>query len=97
MSLSIQKAQAGAAIMVQVVPRASKDEVAGLQGAAIKIRLAAPPVDGAANDALVKFLAKALRVRTSDIEIIAGHTSRKKLVSIIGLTPDEVQNRLLPE
>lgn len=93
--LSVRDAQSGAAIIIQVQPRASKDEVAGLQGDAIKIRLTAPPVDGAANEALVKFLAKTLGVRPADVEIVAGHSSRRKVVSIVGLTPAQVQDRLL--
>jgi hypothetical protein len=93
--MTIRKAEGGAAIIVLVVPRARKDEVVGMQGDAVKIRLTAPPVEGAANEALVKFLAKQLNVRQNAIEIIAGHSSRQKLVSIVGLSPAEVTQRLL--
>jgi uncharacterized protein len=90
------RGEGGAAIMVTVVPRASKDEVAGMQGDAIKVRLTAPPVDGAANEALIKFLSKCLGVRQSAIEIVAGHSSHQKLVSIVGLSPAEVTAKLFP-
>jgi uncharacterized protein len=90
------KGEGGAAIMISVVPRAGKDEIAGLEGDVIKVRLTAPPVDGAANDALIKFLSKRLDVRPSAIEILAGHSSRRKLVSILGLSPAEVTARLFP-
>ena len=94
--LTVKKAEGGTAIVVQVVPRASKDEVVGVQGDIIKVRLTAAPVDGAANEALVKFLAKRLDIRPSSLEIVVGHTSRQKVVSIIGLSPDDVMQRLLP-
>jgi len=94
--LTVKKAEGGTAIVVHVVPRASKDEVVGVQGDVIKVRLTAAPVDGAANEALVKFLAKRLDIRPSALEIVVGHTSRRKVVSIIGLSPDDVMQRLLP-
>jgi uncharacterized protein len=93
---TLGQADAGAAIVVTVTPRAGKDEIAGMQGDVIKVRLTAPPVDGAANEALVKFLAKCLNVRPSAVEIVAGHSSRQKLVSIVGLSPAEVTARLFP-
>ncbi len=95
-NLDLGKGEGGAAIMVTVVPRASKDEIAGMQGDSIKVRLTAPPVDGAANDALIKFLSKRLGVRQSAVEIVAGRSSRQKLVSIVGLSPAEVTARLFP-
>jgi uncharacterized protein len=93
-NLALGRGEGGAAIMVTVVPRASKDEIAGMQGDSIRVRLTAPPVDGAANDALIKFLSKCLGVRQSAIEIVAGHSSRHKLISILGLSPAEVTARL---
>jgi uncharacterized protein len=95
-NLTLRNAESGAAIVVMVTPRAGKDEITGMQGDAIKIRLAAAPVDGGANEALVKFLAKCLDLRQNAIEIVAGHSSRKKLVSIVGLSPAEVTARLFP-
>jgi len=69
-----------------VQPRASRDEVSGVHGDALKIRLAAPPVDGAANDALVNFLAALFAVPRRSVRILAGESSRSKLIEIDGVT-----------
>ena len=90
----ITSAVGGAAFAVRVVPRAKKNEVVGVQGNVLKVRLVAPPVEGAANEALIKLLAKRLGVRCSQVEIVAGRRSRAKMVSVIGLTPAEVEARL---
>jgi hypothetical protein len=93
--LKITDAKQGAAFTVRVVPRASKNEIAGRMGDTIKVRLTAPPVEGKANKALIAFLSEQLRVRKSQIEIVAGETSRNKLISVVGLSPLEVEERLL--
>jgi uncharacterized protein (TIGR00251 family) len=90
----ISKAEGGAAFPVRVVPRASKNEISGRQGEAVKIRLTAPPVEGAANEALVDFLSEILGVRKSQIEILSGHASRDKIVCVVGMMPLEVEARL---
>ena len=90
----ISSAEGGAAFPVRVVPRASKNEISGRQGEAVKIRLAAPPVEGAANQALIDFLAEILEVRKRQIEILSGHASRDKLVCVVGLMPHEIETRL---
>lgn len=72
----------GIRLSIRVVPRASRTEVAGLHGDALKIRLHAPPVDGAANKALIEFLADALKVPRSSIQITRGHTGRSKEIQI---------------
>ena len=82
-------------IVVHVVPRARKTEVAGRYGDAIRMRLAAPPVDGAANEELVRFLAARLGVPRSAISIARGVTARRKTVAIAGLTGDAVVRTLL--
>ena len=69
-------------IKIYIQPGASKNEIAGKHGDAIKIRLTAPPVEGRANEALVDFLAKEYKVPKSQITIIRGHKSRQKLVKI---------------
>lgn len=76
---------------VHVQPRASRSEVVGLHGAALKVRLLAPPVDGAANDALVDLLATLLDVPRRDVRIVHGATSREKVVEIQGTTADAVR------
>src|SRR5256885_126552 len=81
----------GAAITVKVQPRARKTELAGLMAdGTLKIRVAAPPVDGAANKALIEFLAQALNLPKSQIDIIAGETSERKLISLLGISPEAV-------
>ncbi len=85
-----------AVLAVQVTPRAKKNEVAGWQGEVLRVRLTAPPVEGAANAALVAFLAEALGVRKSQVELVAGQTSRHKRVRIAGLTLAAVKERLAP-
>jgi uncharacterized protein (TIGR00251 family) len=67
---------------VLVVPRASRSEIVGEHNTALRVRLAAPPVDGAANEELIRVLAQAFGVRKSAVEITAGHTSKRKEVRI---------------
>ncbi len=83
-----------ALLAVHVQPRASRTEVAGWHGDAVKIRLAAPPVDGAANAALVAFLAERLGLPRSAITVVAGTTARRKRVAIGGRSLDEVLTAL---
>jgi hypothetical protein len=80
---------------VQVVPRASRSEIVGEHNGALRVRIAAPPVDGAANDELVRTLARALGVKRGAIEITAGQTSKTKQVRVTGATAPALQN-LLP-
>jgi uncharacterized protein (TIGR00251 family) len=79
---------------VRAVPRASKDELAGLMGDALKIRIQAPPVEGKANAYLVKFLSKHWKIPRSRIEILSGETGRNKRLRIINPT-DEIRAELL--
>ena len=79
-SLSVRRNPEGIVFKVFVQPKASKNMIVGLHGDALKIKLTAPPVDNAANLMCVKFLAKALNVTKSSLDIIAGHTSRNKQV-----------------
>jgi len=78
-------------VSVHVQPRASRSEIVGLHGAALKVRLHAPPVDGAANEALVMLLATRLGVPTRAVRIVAGGTSRAKTVEIDGTTEAAVR------
>jgi uncharacterized protein (TIGR00251 family) len=77
---------------VRVQPRASTTELAGAYGDALKIRLAAPPVDGAANEALVIFLAQIFSVSRYDVRILAGEGGRSKLIEIRGITERNVRD-----
>ena len=76
---------------VHVQPRASRTELAGVHGTALKVRLHAPPVDGAANEELVKFLAESLGVARRAVRIVSGQTSRSKVVEIEGVSVVSVQ------
>ena len=79
---------------MHVQPRASRTGLAGRHGDALKIRLSAPPVDGAANEALVRFLAHRLEVPRSAVRLEAGATGRSKLVSVTGVTLEAALQRL---
>lgn len=81
-------------VTVHVLPRASREEVAGLFGDAVRVRLTAPPLDNRANEALVRFLAAALGVSRSRVEIIAGKRGRKKVVRVTGMSRDDIFRRL---
>jgi uncharacterized protein (TIGR00251 family) len=81
---------------VHVQPRAARSEIAGLHGAALKVRLQAPPVDGAANEALVRLLADRLGVPRRSVQVVAGATSRAKMVEIEGTTADAVRALVAP-
>ena len=93
--LKITEAGDGVTFAVRVVPRSSKSEITGIHGDALKIRLTAPPVEGRANEALIAFLAKRLGVRKSQVEIVAGATSRRKAIRVMGVSLQEVEERLL--
>lgn len=71
---------------VRVVPRASRSEVVGEHDGALRVRIAAPPVDGAANEELVRLLARKLRIPRSAIEITGGQTSKLKVIVVTGVT-----------
>jgi uncharacterized protein len=77
---------------VRVQPRASRSEVVGIHGDALKVRLTAPPVEGAANDQLVELLAKVFRVARREVRIVAGGSSRSKIVEIDGITEHDVEH-----
>ena len=69
-------------LRVRVQPKASRDEISGLQGDALKVRITAPPVDGKANAHLIKFLAKQFGVAKSSITLISGESGRDKRLRI---------------
>ena len=69
---------------VYVLPQSSKTEIVGMHGGALKIKLKAPPVDGAANEELIKFLAEKLRIPKKNIKILKGQNQKRKIISISG-------------
>jgi uncharacterized protein (TIGR00251 family) len=79
---------------VRVVPRAGRTAIAGTRGEALLVRLAASPVDGAANDALLSYLADVFDRPKRDVTLVSGHSSRDKRVAIAGLTETQVATRL---
>jgi hypothetical protein len=90
--IRVSEADGRVRFAVRVQPRASRTEVAGVHGDALKVRLQAPPVDGAANAALVIFLAETFAVSRSDVRILAGDNARSKIVEIAGVAADAVRN-----
>ncbi|MDQ7030600.1 MAG: DUF167 domain-containing protein [Ardenticatenia bacterium] len=86
----------GVLIRVHVQPRARRSEVVGIVGDAIKIRVAAPPHRGRANEALVNFLAHLLGVSRHDVAVVRGQTSRRKRIIVRGITLEDVKARLSP-
>ncbi len=77
-------------LSLHIQPGAKKTEIAGLHGNTLKIRLAAPPVDGKANECLVAFLAKELEVPQAQVELASGATSRRKRLRIIGASAEAI-------
>ncbi|MBQ7252406.1 MAG: DUF167 domain-containing protein [Kiritimatiellae bacterium] len=86
---------AGTKVAVRVVPRASRTKIDGLLDGALKIRLAAPPVDGAANAAARDFLAEAAGLRRSEVVLLSGEKSRNKTFLLRGLPPEQARQKLL--
>lgn len=83
-------------ITIHVQPRASRTELAGEHGDAIKLRVAAPPVEGEANREVCRFLARLLSVAPSAVEVVSGESARRKVVEIQGSTAEAVRLKLLP-
>jgi uncharacterized protein (TIGR00251 family) len=81
-------------LKIHLHPRASRDEIVGLHGDALKVRITAPPLEGKANKALKRFIAKKLNLPSSQVEIIAGQHSREKLLQITGISRVEVEKAL---
>ena len=84
----------GAVLNLRIVPRAAKNAIQGEHGDALKIRLCAPPVDGAANAALVEFLAETFALPRARVQLLSGATSRTKRVLLAGMVADEIRTKL---
>jgi uncharacterized protein (TIGR00251 family) len=82
-------------IAVRVTPRAARTEIAGVRGGRLVVRVTAPPLEGRANDALRRLLAKATGVAASRVEVVGGERGRDKLVRIEGLALNEARRALL--
>ena len=95
--LEVQERDGAAIFPVRVQPRASKDEIAGEMGGALKVRLCAPAVEDRANEALVEFLAQLLKTPKSAVRILSGDRSRTKRIEIRGVTPQQIHALLVQE
>ena len=95
--LDIQERNGAVVFSVRVQPRASKDEIAGEIGGALKVRLQAPAVEGRANEALIELLAQLLKTPKSAVRILSGDRSRTKRIEIGGVTGRQIQALLVVE
>lgn len=86
----------GVMITVRVQPRASRNGIVGVLGDALKVRLTAPPVDGAANEALIDLLRSTFRIPAAAITIVSGTSSRTKVVELAGVTEERVRQLVQP-
>jgi len=91
---SITEANGGVTFSVRVVPRSSRNQIVGVEGGELKIKLTAPPVEGAANSALIEFVAKWLSVRRSAVSIVSGDKARSKLVRVSGVTREQMLRKV---
>jgi len=89
-SWKIMETNDGVQFKLKIQPRASKNEVSCLQGDALKVRLTAPPVDGAANNACIDFIARLLGVPKKTVKIVSGHTNPHKMIEVEGISKADV-------
>lgn len=93
---NLHDGKAGAAITVRVIPRANSNKISEiLDDGTVKVHLTVVPSDEAGNQALLAFLAEVLRVRISQLEIVAGSTGNDKLITITDMDKDTVQDRII--
>lgn len=93
--MDVQEHQDGVTIRIRVQPRASKNRIVGPFGDALKVAVTAPAVDGAANEAVIEFLAAKINTSRNQVAIVTGHTSRTKLVKFFGISKDELMQKLV--
>ena len=92
----IRASPTGTRIDVRVIPRARKDAIEGLRDGRLLVRISAPPVDRAANEAVIALLARVLEVPRRAVRIASGETARNKVVDIAGMTLDVAMTRIRP-
>lgn len=88
----IQETSKGVIFKAAIQPGSSRNEIVGLKGDALKIKITAPPVEGAANKMCVEFLAKTLKVRKSDVQIIRGQSNRSKKLLVRSATREKIES-----
>ena len=84
------------ALKIRLTPRGSRNEILGWEGDTLRVKITAPPVEGAANKACVEFLAGRLGIKRAQVSIISGEKSRDKTLSIIGLSDDDIRRIFAP-
>jgi hypothetical protein len=89
--IPIQESSEGATFAVKVHPRAKKNAITGEVGDALKVSLTAPPLDGKANDACIEFFAKLLKVPRASVTIATGHSGRRKVIRVMGLSVEQIR------
>ena len=82
-------------LSLKLQPRASTNEIGSMLGDELRVKVTAPPVDAAANEALIQLLADQLGCRRNQVELVRGHTSRHKVVKLRGLSPETVRAKLV--
>jgi uncharacterized protein len=90
----LRESKKGLTFDIQVIPHASRAEIAGVQEGAFKVKVTAPPMEGAANEACIKLLADKLGLKKSQMEISSGAKSRKKTVMIKDISKEELQTKI---
>ena len=92
--IPLHESSDGISFAVRVHPRAKKNAITGELGDALRLSLTAPPVDGKANEACIKFFAKFLKVPRSSVTIASGQANRNKVICVSGLSVDEARRRM---
>ena len=92
--IEVRQVTGGATLRVRVAPRASRDALGGERGGALVVRLTAPPVEGAANAALVRFLARQLGLPPSSLSVAQGSRGRDKVILVVGADAEDLRARL---
>lgn len=92
--VGIRETSAGTTFAVKVHPRARKNAVTGMTGDTLRLDLTAPPLEGKANEACIRFFADLLEVPRSSVTIAAGQNSRNKIIRVVGLSAAELEKRL---
>ncbi|NPU85436.1 MAG: DUF167 domain-containing protein [Syntrophaceae bacterium] len=94
MSIPLTETKSGLMLKVRVLPRSSRTEASGVQDGALKLKIMAPPVEGQANEACLRFLAETLGIRKSQITLVTGQTSKTKTFALSGVDRRELEHRL---
>jgi hypothetical protein len=92
--INLKESKKGLTFDIQVIPHASRAEIVGVQEGALKVKVTVPPVEGAANEACIKLLAKELGLKKSQMEISAGAKSRSKTIMVKNISKAELETKM---